>query len=89
MWPNDLHFCQVMPVWLWPCFKRQAFISLKLVCYPLPFGEECLISHKLNVYVIADHLAFHGQLCSPEGTGVSVAKEVICLVVTVSHPWIL
>lgn len=50
-------------------------MPLKLVFYSLLFGEEYLISHKLNVYMIADHLAFRGQLCSPEDAGVSIAHK--------------
>lgn len=47
-----------------------------------------IISQKFNVFMITDHAAFHGQLRSPEDTGISVvhaARELTCLVVPISH----
>lgn len=38
---TSLHFYKLKPVWLWPCFKRQAFMALKLVLYSL-LGEELM-----------------------------------------------
>lgn len=38
-------------------------------------GEEYIISQKLNVCMIADHLAFHGQLCYPEDTEISIVHN--------------
>lgn len=46
-------------------------MPFKLVPCSLLFGKECVIFGKFNVYMIADHLAFHGQLF-PEDTGVSI-----------------
>lgn len=48
------------------CFERQGFRPLKLVSSFL-FGDERIISYKLNVYIIADHWLFMDS-CVPQKT---------------------